>query len=494
MSEQPPVVEMQEALWTEMERGSASTSKRSYRRQVQVDDEDTNMVVFPQDLDMFFTRIYFYYYGRGFVNILVQRLSSLCMLTFTVVFAAFLVVGIDWHLLMTCTDDSTCHHVGFYTRNPFSAGDKAASIWNSVLVILPACGFLFYFLWSLVATVNMVVATWRMRCFFKDRLKIDDRALQTVQWQEVVQAVQRVDRRSRRDLPISLAQEMAMRIMRRDNYLIALLGGMAGNALDLSVRVPWVGKVAMPVCGSLVWNLHVTLMNWMFTDTHQLRSLFLQDFRGLQRRFFQFGIFNLVCLPFVLPFLLVFFAFQHAEEFQAKKSYLGPRTWSPRAAWVFRDFNELPHFLERRMSGALEHAYAYQRQFPSSLSNTVARCLSFFCGSVVTVLVVVAVFNENILVSVTVGDKNLLWVTALLSGGLAVARALSTDLKDQVAGPVLCMRKVMSFTRWVPPASAGKYHLMEVRDAFLTMFCFRIQLFLQVGEILPPICRLLSLG
>jgi autophagy-related protein 9 len=90
------------------------------------------------------------------------------------------------------------------------------------------------------------------------------------------------------------------------------------------------------------------LLNWMFTERFQLRRSLFQDDGSLARRCKWFGLANLVAMPFVLPLLCVYFLFKHAEEAQTKKEYLGPRKWSPWALWKFREFNELPHILDRR--------------------------------------------------------------------------------------------------------------------------------------------------
>ena len=44
----------------------------------------------------------------------------------------------------------------------------------------------------------------------------------------------------------------------------------------------------------------------------------------------------------------------HAQEFHKKGDYLGPRKWSPRALWKFREFNELPHIFERRYAASAQ--------------------------------------------------------------------------------------------------------------------------------------------
>jgi hypothetical protein len=55
-----------------------------------------------------------------------------------------------------------------------------------------------------------------------------------------------------------------MRIMRRENYLIALMNNLgvvdsvAEPLLDFSFRIPWTSwSCAVPLCNALEWNLKV---------------------------------------------------------------------------------------------------------------------------------------------------------------------------------------------------------------------------------------------
>jgi autophagy-related protein 9 len=45
--------------------------------------------------------------------------------------------------------------------------------------------------------------------------------------------------------------------------------------------------------------------------------------RALKRRFFVMGILNLVLMPFIMIFMLIFFFLKNAEELHSKKSVLG---------------------------------------------------------------------------------------------------------------------------------------------------------------------------
>jgi hypothetical protein len=100
------------------------------------------------------------------------------------------------------------------------------------------------------------------------------------------------------------------------------------------------------VCSCGVACAQFIVLDWMLSDAFTLRKQFSPQ--ALARRFQWFGVVNLCLMPFILPFIIVYFMFKYAEEFQSKKDYLGPRMWSPLAMWKFREFNELPHVLERR--------------------------------------------------------------------------------------------------------------------------------------------------
>jgi hypothetical protein len=50
---------------------------------------------------------------------------------------------------------------------------------------------------------------------------------------------------------------------------------------------------------------------------------------ALQRRFRWMGILNLILMPFIMIFMVIFFFLKHAEELHSSKSVMGPRQWTP---------------------------------------------------------------------------------------------------------------------------------------------------------------------
>jgi hypothetical protein len=60
------------------------------------------------------------------------------------------------------------------------------------------------------------------------------------------------------------------------------------------------------------------------------------------------AVLNLLCCPFILLFLIIYFFMKNAERFYHHPSSAGARQWSSLAAWRLREFNELPHYLNHR--------------------------------------------------------------------------------------------------------------------------------------------------
>lgn len=66
------------------------------------------------------------------------------------------------------------------------------------------------------------------------------------------------------------------------------------------------------------------------------------------------GLANLVLMPFLFVFMLVYLVFRYGEELHSSPgSMLGARQWTPMALWRFREFNELNHVFKDRYAWSL---------------------------------------------------------------------------------------------------------------------------------------------
>ena len=73
------------------------------------------------------------------------------------------------------------------------------------------------------------------------------------------------------------------------------------------------------------------------------------------------------------------------------------------------------------------------------------RCVSYVSGALVSVLLLLALIDDSLLLYIHLGDKNLLWYTAVLSAALAVSRSLIPEPEDAMFDPEGAMRVVRCF-------------------------------------------------
>lgn len=413
--------------------------------------EQPQPVVFVKNLDVWFTSLYRYWYRKGVTAMVASGLAHVVTLLFTILFSFFLFAMVKWPKLSKCHDASTCHHVGRYVRSDFP---KASGLdWLALLYLVV---FLAYWIWTCCASVLSLVNAWEVREFYRQELHITGH----VRWNHVVARLSLLQRSGRapwrpgETFGELSAHDVACRIMRKENYLVALL-----NA----------GVLPVKLTKTLEWSLH---------------ACFDIDESQLKRRFIIAGIAHIFLMPFLLAFMSLRFFLMNAQEWRENKT-LGPREWSTVARWQFRELNELPHVFEARLNAAREHADNYLKMFPRPVLSAVARTIAFISGAFVATLVfLVAVLpgGDAFLSHVNLGDKNLFWYFGAASVVFAAARSFQMDADDDLAESQRyedAMAKVAQHTHCFPEEWRGKCNTHQVRDAFSRAFRHKIVLFFE---------------
>lgn len=469
------------------------------------------------DTDTFYTELYIYYQAKGFSNFVAKRVVSLATTTFIVLFCSFIFSFVRWHDLLTCPDHSSSYY-GFDTmKNNGTAHEPCGPLstyinwkaWKSpdgwhVMVIGNMVIMCLYWLWGLLSTIPMVWSAARVHTYLKNELKVSTRRLQTMEWEELLDlhsAYQQLGPlRGMTSLSLSsrkssktqaflthapmepviidpqtdaskkdqisaaaLARwhaQVAARIMKRDNYMIAIV---REEVIPLSVC-----GIKLPFTQSLYWLVQAIVSSAPPDHIHKAQ---------IRRASISLGIMTLLLLPFAFIFLLTFFLIKHAEEFHVNRDYLGPRTWSLYARTLFRKYNELPHAFHNRILGSHKPAIEYIRQFYLPVEHTLGQFFSFVFSALLTVMALMALFDESIMLHVTVGSRNLLFYLAIFSFGIAGAHCFIPDPNLLPYNPTAKMEVLQTHICYCPDEWKGRYHTFEVRDEVMTLFQLRIKEF-----------------
>jgi len=276
------------------------------------------------NLDSFLVEVYDYYLGKGVWSILLSRLLSMLTFAFVGILLSFLTFCIDYGRLR---GSKTLPEVVVP-----QCTQKISGI-NNVLIWLVS----FMWIWKALQYLLDIRRLYQLHDFYLHLLGVPDVEMQTISWQAIVSRLMNLREANPRTAVKLTAQarhaigenstqrmdahDIANRIMRKDNYLIALFNK---DVLDLSLPIPFLGNKQL-FSKTLEWNINFCVMDIVFNNEGQVRQLFLKDSHRnelidmLQRRFIFAGYMNAVCAPFLAFYLtafyiLRFFIVSHARQ------------------------------------------------------------------------------------------------------------------------------------------------------------------------------------
>ncbi|KAI9205012.1 APG9-domain-containing protein [Polychytrium aggregatum] len=444
-------------------RATLEARERAYRIWVEV-----------RDLDQFLSRVYYHYTGKGVYAIILARFTNLFILAFIVVFSTFLFYCIDYPLIH---DKKYLYEV--VHQNCVS---RIHGIPYTTMII-----FIIWWVYQMARLIMDIPKLFEVNAFYVDLLGIGNSELQTIKWRDVVARILEINNTSADTRHGNLdSYIIANRIMRYDNYMIALFNK---DLLDLKVPfLPFFGS-RMFLTKIIEWNLQFCIFYYIFDEKGRMRKHFLKDRNSqstllalpcrLRQRFITMGIINLVVSPFLVILLVMYFFFRYAEEFQKNPGKISARQYTPEAAWRFREFNELPHLLQERMNRSYENAVKYLEQFPKEWMIILARFVSFIAGSFAAVLTVITLVDQDILLGFELHPGgSVLFYIGIFGSILAVSRGM-VPAEYTLFEPERLIRTVANDTHYLPPEWKKRLHTEEVKTEFSSLFDIKVATFLK---------------
>ncbi|KAJ1832837.1 autophagy protein atg9 [Coemansia sp. RSA 2711] len=443
--------------------------------------------------DDFFYRVYSYYAGKGALTIILSRVLQLATLAFVVVLSTF---------VFGCIDHAKVREQKSLSAVVIPQCTRKLS-WPVTLALWSCAAF-----WAaqVARTVLDVPALLEIRAFFVEVLDVQPADIGTIAWHEVVGRMVRLrdaEIREYRGMTKSrvLAHRLSAdgivnRIMRRENYMIALF-----NKDVLDISIPGLGQ-AHALSKALEWNLSFCLMNYLFDERGQLRRRFLKESNrailseGLRRRFRFMAVINMMFAPFIVVFLMLYSFFRYFEELYHEPGTLMSRAFTPYAKYKFRNFNEVPHSFRRRLNAAHPKATIYLSQFRNDAVIAVARFVSFVAGSFAAILLVFTVVDNELSLEFEItGHRTVLFYIGLSSAILASARGMVPTEEQEYLHPAWIIRDALEDLQYMDPSWRGHLDTTRVRQEFEVLFSYKLLIFAYelLGVVTAPFIMLFSL-
>lgn len=443
-----------------------------------------------ENLDNFLTEVYVYYLGNGFLSIMLHRTLQLLTFAFVAGFTIF---------LGNCINYDKLRRNGNMSQILVSkCASRMSSGANLAIWVLS-----FFWVMKLFQYLLDIRRLRNVHDFYQHVLNISDVEVQSISWQEIVSRLMALrdanpitaavlPAKHRRFIGSQSKQRMdahdiANRLMRKENYLIALFNK---DILDLTLPLPFIGKRQL-FSRTLEWNINQCVMDFVFNEHGQVRQLFLKDTHrkalsdGLRRRFKFAATLNIFVAPFLVAYFLVHYFFSYFTEYQRNPSQIGSRQYSPLAEWKFREFNELWHLFQRRINMSYPFASRYIDQFPKDKTVQISRFVAFVAGALASVLAVASVLDPEMFLNFEITkDRSVIFYLGVFGSIWAMARGIIPE-DNLVYEPEFALQEVIDFTHYKPTHWEGRLHSDDVRKEFATLYQLKLIIFIE--EILSMI-------
>ncbi|PNS21691.1 Autophagy-related protein 9 [Sphaceloma murrayae] len=438
-----------------------------------------------ENVDGFLLEVYQYYTDHGIWSIMLARVIYVLSTAF--LFSAYM-------FLSTCID---------YSKVPQSK--------STVEILIPKCMakssffknallwiFVFWWSWSVFRYVTDIRRLWHLHDFYHYLLGIPDSDIQTIAWERVVEGlmnlrdanpetasnvpgyVRKVSRTSQSKQRMD-AHDIANRLMRRDNYYIALINK---EILDMQLDLPFLGQRSF-YSKSLEWCLSFCFENFIFDSHGHVQphildaKLRLRMIETLRRRFRFAAIISILMAPLNVSAQCIYFFSRYYAEFRNSPSQLGARAFTPYAEWRMREFNELEHDFRRRCKMSYPFADRYLAQFPRDKTIQFLQFVSLVAGTVAAVLGTATLLDPELFLGFEITSNRTAFFYLSVSMGIFAAARNAVPDDSEVHEPVLHLFEVIEYTHYAPQRWRNKFHTPAVRDEFAAMYQVKVLIFLE---------------
>lgn len=407
--------------------------------------------------DNFYRDIYEYFYRKGMFNIIISNICDIFLICIGVSFLFFLLECLDWENLLLCTNNKNCGDIFLFTRKPT----------NPKLVSFV---FLFFGIMFILHKIIDFYSTFRQISFiekyYETKLQISNRELQTVKWSVIIKKLEEQFRMSSYDI--------TNKILKNENYYISIIHNSVLNIPNIIFYT-----------NQLEFNIKMAIFN-------DLENI---DADNLKKRFYLLGILNLVFSPIIFIYLLLYFIVCNIEEVYSKSNVISSRNFLLLTKWKIRQYNEMKHFFEKRVNKAIPLSNFYLKQFPSPIFEILGKTLAITCGIFFSFNLFLSIFDENILLHVTIFDRSLLFYTGVMGAISSFSRSLIRKPEDSIYNPTKYMNDFFQCTKYIPVHWKDKFHTHDVRDEFIKLFPYKLLLLLYdlVSVITTPFILILYL-
>jgi autophagy-related protein 9 len=379
------------------------------------DSPNYSNILLISDLDNFFKNIYDYYYNRGYYNILTQTILDNISYLFSIHFLIFNLFIINWkEIIYNCYEKNECNlEILDYKSYEFN---------NFTFFILYGLLFSYYllFFWK---SCLFIYKMRRMKNLFDLKLRIKQKEMENMKFDEILERLidlQKTENFCR--VKENLTKfDIISRILRKDNFLIGLL---TNDLINFNIKFPILGEINF-YSNYMLNNIHECILNFAFLKGEVTINPKFFNLRFLQMKLFIFMLFEILFIPSIILYKLIFWLFKNADNIKSNRN-ITQKIWSSHVQILFKNYNELQHHFENRINSS----YMYVEKFVNCFKDRMINIISKFCilisGSFLVLIFIISSIDDRLLTELKFMGKKIVWITVVI--GVIISMLRGNDI------------------------------------------------------------------
>jgi len=170
--------------------------------------------------------------------------------------------------------------------------------------------------------------------------------------------------------------------------------------------------------------------------------------------------------------------FKYGEQFYKKPELLGLRAWSVGSYWIFREYNEMEHFFNKRLFNSNKFARRYVGTFYATILDIISRFIIFILSGFLIILIITSILNENVLLKLYISkNQTVLWYIGVFGSLITVLKMFIQ--KHSNHNPNECMRKIIKEIKYLPDTWIENAQKQFIKNKFVEYYPYQIYIIIK---------------
>ena len=441
--------------------------------------------------DKYLKSIYRYYIKGGYKGLLSNIIKNIIINIFTLLFSTFILLMIDWTKIIDC-EKNDCNELNdiLYKKAFNINGFKDYFVITYFIIYSFDCFF------KLIKNIRYIKENNKIKKLFYDDLKITDEILRGMKWNDILKEL--VYKHNNEEVKIfsnwyKITPYMINHsILRIDNYIVGLF-----NNNTLKLKILNIEFTENYINEDMEWYLKY-IIDRLYINKRLINQSELKKENKIKMILKIICIINILLIPYKIINYLLFFLFNHAEDMRSKRENkdISRLDWTLYAKWKFKEYNELDYKFDKRIQASYKYADMYKKQYLKPVLNSINETLIYISKSLLSLIILITLIDDNLLIKMNILDKNLLWYIAFFTIILTFSRNSISEQKHLIYCSDKIMKNLSIYTHYYPEKWKKNCNKIFVRKEFDKLYVSKVTILIYdlIYIILSPILYLNSIN